>query len=105
MSEAPGRVIYIVRHGEKPADTPPPGGVDVMGAPNEHSLIPRGWQRAGALATLFAPFGDTPRSGLMTPEQLISPDYGSPSKSPEHRPYDTIQALGELIGVAIEIPY
>lgn len=45
----------MIRHGEKPPDSPPPHGVDVDGEHDPHSLVPRGWQRAGALATLFAP--------------------------------------------------
>lgn len=64
---APPEVIYIIRHGEKPADPPPvdpgqppptpaaPFGVGYQGIQDEHSLLPRGWQRSGALAVLFAP--------------------------------------------------
>ena len=53
-------VIYIIRHGEKPPDRPPKhpaahSGVDFRGHQNEHSLLPRGWQRSGALAALFDP--------------------------------------------------
>jgi len=47
-------VIYIIRHGEKPVK-PPSSGVEFEGALNEHSLLPRGWQRSGALAVLFHP--------------------------------------------------
>jgi hypothetical protein len=72
MSQSPGEgaaappdIIYIIRHGEKPADPPPvapgqtppapvpPYGVDFQGNQNPHSLLPRGWQRSGALAALF----------------------------------------------------
>lgn len=105
MNEAPPRVIYIIRHGEKPPDSPPPNGVDITGASSDHSLIPPGWQRAGALAALFAPFGGNPRSGLMTPGQLISPDYGDPTSTAGHRTYETIEPLSLLTGVGIETPY
>lgn len=51
--------IMIIRHGEKPADSPPPEGpfaVNVNGIQDHgHSLIVQGWQRAGALANFFAP--------------------------------------------------
>jgi hypothetical protein len=69
---APPDIIYIIRHGEKPADPPsgapgqtppapgPPFGVDVQGSQNPHSLLPRGWQRSGALIALF-----DPASGLL----------------------------------------
>ena len=65
--------IYVIRHGEKPADPPttsapgPPFGVDVGGNQNAHAL-PRGWQRSGALAVLFAPTaGALQGAGLRTP--------------------------------------
>ena len=57
----PPAQIYIIRHGEKPADPPtpkappsPPFGVDINGNQSIHSLLPRGWHRSGALAVLFA---------------------------------------------------
>jgi hypothetical protein len=60
-------IIYIIRHGEKPADPPvvdpgqvpppalPPFGVDFQGNQDPRSLRPRGWQRSGALTALFDP--------------------------------------------------
>ena len=53
---APPDIIYIIRHGEKPEEpaprraAPAHRGVDFRGNQNEHSLLPRGWQRSGALA-------------------------------------------------------
>ena len=85
---APPSIIYIIRHGEKPADPPatapgqappalaPPFGVDFQGNQNPHSLLPRGWQRSGALTVLFDPAGPL-RAGLQTPATLLSPSYGS----------------------------
>src|SRR6201987_954925 len=79
---APPDVIYIIRHGEKPEE-PAPGrsapahrGVDFHGNQNEHSLLPRGWQRSGALAVLFDPRHGPLRAGLQVPRMLISPSYG-----------------------------
>lgn len=76
--------IYLIRHGEKPADPPtptaapsPPFGVDVNGNPSIHSLLPRGWQRSGALTVLFAPATGPVQAGLQTPTSLVSPDYGT----------------------------
>ena len=62
----PPDVIYIIRHGEKPADpppqapggpspSPPPFGVNDQGIQDAHSLLPRGWLRSGALTVLFDP--------------------------------------------------
>jgi hypothetical protein len=97
-------MIFIIRHGEKP-DTPPPFGVDIDGNQDVHSLLPLGWQRAGALATLFAPFDDDLRPGLATPTQLYAPDYGSPTATAEHRTYETILPLSQLTTLSIDTPY
>lgn len=43
----------LIRHGEKPVD-PPPYGVTDEGEQSMHSLLVRGWQRAGALVSFFA---------------------------------------------------
>lgn len=82
------RLIYLIRHGEKPADPPasspgahtapsgPPFGVDVDGNQSVHSLLPRGWQRAGALAVLFDPLSGRRRPGCARPPRCIHPCMG-----------------------------
>ena len=109
----PPAIIYIIRHGEKPADPPPvapgepppapvpPFGVDDQGNQNMHSLLPRGWQRSGALAALFAPAAGEPQAGLQTPATLISPYYGDPDKTALHRTHQTIQGLSERLDLQI----
>jgi hypothetical protein len=87
----------LIRHGEKPPkEGPPPAGVHEDGVPHEHSLIVRGWQRAGALAAYFA----TPWDGaIATPTALYSPP-------PKHddgdhgRPYETLAPLAARLGRA-----
>jgi len=105
--------IYLIRHGEKPANPPtgkhaqspsPPFGVDVDGKQNIHSLLPRGWQRSGALAVLFDPTVGASQAGLRTPTALYSPSYADPDKTQNHRTYQTIQALSERLGVSIQSP-
>jgi hypothetical protein len=115
-NEAP-ETIYIVRHGEKPADPPvrepgqqppaptPPFGIDFDGNQNEHSLLPRGWQRSGALTALFDPATGPLQAGLLTPGTLLSPTYGDPTKTVEHRTYQTIQGLSERLGLEINSPF
>lgn len=110
---APPDVIYIIRHGEKPADPPPqapgqappppvaPFGVDDQGNQDAHSLLPRGWQRSGALAVLFDPAAGPLQAGLQTPTALLSPSYGDPGKTAAHRTYQTIQGLSGRLGLAI----
>jgi hypothetical protein len=104
---APPDVIYIIRHGEKPGDRPPKRpapahrGVDFRGNQNEHSLLPRGWQRSGALAALFDPSRGPLRAGLRVPRMLISPSYGDASKTAEHRTHQTIRGIADRLGIAI----
>ncbi|MGO9928749.1 MAG: hypothetical protein ACLPLP_22205, partial [Mycobacterium sp.] len=104
----PPALIYVIRHGEKPADPldpsaplSPPFGVDINGNQSIHSLLPRGWQRSGALAVLFAAALGPPQAGLRTPTTLLSPDYGKPDKTQGHRTYETIQGLSARLSVPI----
>jgi hypothetical protein len=93
-------VIYIIRHAEKPLK-PPMSGVDYEGGQNEHSLLPRGWQRSGALAALFHPDFGPVRADLRTPTVLVAPSWGHPGKTAAHRSYQTIQGLSEHLGLPI----
>ena len=51
----PANKIMVIRHAEKPSDDGAIEGVTAAGEKCKHELIVRGWQRAGALARLFAP--------------------------------------------------
>jgi hypothetical protein len=101
--DGPPEVIYIIRHGEKP-DPGPPHGVDFHGRKDEHSLLPRGWQRSGALTALFGP-ASGPRTGLRTPDTLLAPSYGAPERTIGHRTCQTIQGLADLLELTIDTPY
>jgi hypothetical protein len=104
---APPDVIYIIRHGEKPGDPVPKRaeaahrGVDFHGNQDEHSLLPRGWQRSGALAALFDPAQGTLRAGLQVPGKLISPSYGDSAKTARHRTHQTIRGIADRLGIEI----
>jgi hypothetical protein len=114
---APPDIIYIIRHGEKPADpqavapgqspsaSTPPFGVDVQGNQDLHSLLPRGWQRSGALAGLFDPATGPLQAGLQTPATLLSPSFGDAGKTAEQRTYQTIEGLSDRLGLAIVSAY
>jgi hypothetical protein len=97
-------IIYLLRHAEKPLK-PPHSGVDFIGAQNEHSLLPRGWQRSGALAALFHPDSGPLRAGLRMPTTLVAPSWGHPGKTAAHRSYQTIQGLSERLGLPITSKY
>ncbi len=109
----PPDVIYIIRHGEKPADLPPPVpgqpppapappfGVNDQGIQDANSLLPRGWQRSGALTALFDPAAGPLQAGLLSPTALLSPSYGDPAKTTAHRTYQTIQGLSGRLGLPV----
>jgi hypothetical protein len=83
--------IMIIRHAEKPPTNPPPNGVDINGAVKPDSLIVQGWQRAGALAVLFAPH----RGPLQSPE-IATPQFiyaSSTSAAEGNRPEETVTPL------------
>lgn len=112
QNAVPPAQIYVIRHGEKPADPPtpvaaptPPFGVDFGGNQSIHSLLPRGWQRSGALTVLFAPAIGPLQAGLLTPTTLFSPDYGKADKTQGHRTYQTIQGLSGRLAVPINSPF
>jgi hypothetical protein len=97
-------VIYIIRHAEKPLK-PSASGVDYEGSHNEHSLLPRGWQRSGALTALFHPEFGPARDGLRTPTARVAPSWGHPGKTAAHRSYQTIQGLSEHLELPIASPF
>ena len=94
--------LMIIRHGEKPADPPiepPPHGVDVRGVQSPHSLLPKGWQRAGALVSVFT---EQPAAPLTTPAVLFAPDYKHLVAF--HRTSETITPLAHRLDTAIRTP-
>jgi broad specificity phosphatase PhoE len=99
---APPQQIYVIRHGEKPgASKHQDLGVDADGSHDVHALTPRGWQRSGALAVLFAPAAGPLRGGLRRPTALYAPDYGSPAATRGHRTYQTVEGLAGVLGLPI----
>jgi hypothetical protein len=83
--------LLIIRHGEKPGEGLPGPGNAEDGSPDEHSLIIRGWQRAGAWAALFASgaFGpDYPKPDVVyaADPNKPAPEDGKESK----RPWETV---------------
>ncbi|MBV9538513.1 MAG: histidine phosphatase family protein [Acidisphaera sp.] len=91
--------ILIIRHGEKPdPDDPTLGdGLTQAGAPNKHSLVVRGWQRAGSWAALFGPgnaSADYPvPDAVFAANPCASPDPSDADASLSKRPWQTILPL------------
>jgi broad specificity phosphatase PhoE len=98
-------VIMLVRHAEKPIGAGPPHGVTADGVQDSASLTTRGWQRAGALVTLFVP-GEIPSAGraaLPTPTHLFASKVGLDSSS--RRPLETLRPLADRLGLTIDTTF
>lgn len=106
MSEAfrQASKIMVIRHAEKPSNHPPIYGVTLEGERESESLSVRGWQRAGALASFFAP-----TDGRFTDPSLALPQSLYASKptrrSGSRRPVETITPLAEKLAIRININF
>jgi hypothetical protein len=60
--------IMLIRHAKKPNGSPP-AGVTEDGLEDKHSLIVRGWQRAGALVAFFP---KPTLAGIATPTAVFA---------------------------------
>lgn len=87
--------LLMIRHGEKPSGGG--RGVDEQGKASPSGLTPRGWARAGALVTLFAPNSTTFNAALPCPGALVTPRYSER----RHRSYLTVLPLSQRLGLAI----
>jgi hypothetical protein len=90
----------LIRHAEKPTSAPPPYGVNLKGEKESESLIVRGWQRAGALVSLFAPANNFFQNPSLAEPQFL---YAStPTKrNGSKRPVETITPLAERLAIRI----
>jgi len=97
----------IIRHAEKPVGHF--AGVNEAGASSPHDLIVRGWQRAGALACLFAPaYGPVQNALLAKPAFIFASaavDDPMPGDVKSRRSEETVTPLAELIGVDINLTF
>ena len=106
MSEATREAtkIMIVRHAEKPSNDPPPYGVTAEGERESESLTARGWQRAGALCTLFAPPGGTFQHPALAEPQFLFASKPT-RRNGSRRPVETITPLAEKLAIRINTNY
>jgi hypothetical protein len=90
----------LIRHAEKPGKDSPPYGITAKGERSKESLEVRGWQRAGALATLLAPTnGHLQHTSLAKPQFLYAskPILRKGSK----RPLETLTPLAQKLAIRI----
>jgi hypothetical protein len=99
MAAAPSTTkIMIIRHAEKPPSIGEPFGVTAAGDQDVESLTIQGWQRAGAIACLFAPtHGPLQSAELATPGFLFASE--SKSGGGSARPVETITPLASKLGL------
>ena len=94
----PPQQILLIRHGEKP---PPDGhtrGIKEDGTEDHHSLVVRGWQRAGALVPFFF---ESRHPELRRPTAVYSPPVRG--KVADHgRPHQTVTPIAARIGVEVQ---
>lgn len=93
--------LMLIRHAEKPVEGGP-RGVDLAGRPDKDSLIPLGWQRAGALVRLFAPLGASV-PGLAVPDAIFA--AGPSARSPSTRSWRTVQPLAAALGLEVNLQH
>jgi broad specificity phosphatase PhoE len=92
--------VMLIRHAEKPLGSSRPYGVTSDGEREKESLTVRGWQRAGALAHLFAPAeGGFPDQPLARPQFLFASKPKRQNGS--RRPVETITPLAEKLAIRI----
>ena len=96
--------ILLIRHAEKPAKDSAPYGVTQEGDRSKESLEVRGWQRAGALTSLFAP-----ADGRFQHASLAKPQFLFASKPVKRRgsrrPVETIMPLADKLEIEINSEY
>src|SRR5262249_29739714 len=107
--------IMVIRHAEKPGsyNGAQYAGVNnlgtVAGDDGVKHLVTLGWERAGALVTLFVPpWGPKTSSSLATPQFLFASDpiakHGDDTsdEGPSQRPYETLTALVARLSLPID---
>jgi hypothetical protein len=99
----PALTIMLIRHGEKPNDPGLGPGLTATGGEDAHSLVVRGWQRAGTWAALFGSgaFGaDFPRPDAIYAANPSSPASNDDADAVSKRPFETILPLSQRLNVA-----
>lgn len=97
----PSKIMFI-RHGEKPEVGVAAEGVTTDGVDDDHSLIVRGWTRAGALIAYFS----SNHGDISIPDYVFAATPDTSHKSLHgQRPSQTIQPLCAFRGPAADETY
>jgi hypothetical protein len=104
------QTILIIRHADKP-ESGADGGVDAAGMPDKKSLTPRGWQRAGIWAELFAPSLGQQRvlpkpAAIFASAPASKADVAAGTEgSKSRRPLETISPLAAKLGIDVDLRF
>lgn len=93
--------IMLIRHAEKPDRDGEPFGVTEKGHRNKEALSVRGWQRAGALAALFAPTDEHFQHRAFARPKFIFTSKPLRRKG-SRRPLQTIRPLAQKLEIEIK---
>lgn len=96
-----GKVIMIIRHGEKPTKAAVPFGIDLAGQPDTHSLTEQGWIRAASLVGLFVPRPGSGRAALPRPSMIYASGTGD-GGAEGNRPRQTVRPLAMALRVPVD---
>jgi len=88
--------VLIIRHAEKPGEAWPGPGLASNGVSDDKSPVIRGWQRAGAWASLFG--GGLGGEDFPTPDIIYAANPNTngsahPDHGPSRRPFETVAPL------------
>ena len=99
--------IMVIRHAEKPGGRF--AGVKETGDSSPHDLIVRGWQRAGALACLFAPARGALQDPLLAKPEFIfasaAIDDPDPGNARSRRSQETVTPLAQLLSLDVNLNF
>jgi hypothetical protein len=95
-------ILMIIRHAEKPDRSFPGSGFTANGEEDKESLVIRGWQRAGAWATLFGSELGLP--DYPTPDFIYAATPGDEENNgASNRPAETVAPLGEKLAKRVRV--
>jgi len=100
---APGTVVMVIRHGEKPEDEDSGPGLDANGVEDDSSLTAVGWDRAHRLVDLFDPGQGALRPGLVRPTAIYA--AGANENGEGQRTRETVMPLADRLGVPVNTTY
>jgi broad specificity phosphatase PhoE len=99
---APGTLVMIIRHAEKPEDGAEPG-FDANGVEDDSSLTKLGWERAHRLVDLFDPAQGDLRAGLARPTTIYAAHANENGEGQRTR--ETVKPLADRLGVPVNTDF